>query len=426
MYIFNKKTSNLKLQQNNIFEADKNKEDAAIALFDANADGHLDLYIASGGYHNFAVHDPLLQDRLYLNDGKGNFTKDSDALPAILESSSTVAVNDFNKDGHPDIFVGARVIPGRYPETPKNYLLINDGKGQFSNQIKTIVPDLETIGMVTDAIWIDINRDQQKDLVVVGEWMPISIFISKEEQLINQTSDYFKGAYNGWWNTIAVGDFNKDQQPDLLVGNVGTNTPFQISEAEPGEIYFKDFDQNGSVDPFFSSYTQGKSYPYVTRDELLGQLSHLRSKYTSYESYADAQLTDIFAKGELKDAGHLQVQEMETSLFLSTANGSYQKATLPIEVQYAPINATSILDFDKDGVEDVVLCGNNSHTRLRMGKLDANYGMLLKGDGQGTFQYINQAASGLDIRGDVQAVLAIDNILYFGINQGDLVAYEIQ
>ena len=419
------KNNRFSLQASGVFETDKNSEDTDAAIFDANGDGHADIYVASGGYHQFQINDPLLQDRLYINDGKGNFSKSSNALPKLFNSTSTIAVNDINGDGYDDLFLGTSIIPGRYPETPNSALLINDGKGHFNNQIEQIAPSLQSIGMVKDAVWIDLNKDEQKDLVIVGEWMPISAFISEDGALVNQTEDYFPVANSGWWNTIALADFNKDGQPDLLVGNTGSNTHFQVSDNEPAEIYFKDFDQNGSVDPFFCYYNNGKSYPYLNRDELVGQLAQFRSKFTSYEQYANTQLKDIFSNEELETAGHLQASNLKTSLFLSSSNGKYQKQALPIEAQYAPVNAIAVLDYDKDDAADVLLCGNNSHTRLRMGKLDSNYGFLLKGNGLGNFQYIPQAESGFRIKGDVQSILQLDNILYFGLNQKPLEAYEL-
>ena len=186
------------------FEADKQSEDADAVFFDANGDGFIDLYVVSGGYHQYTENDPLLQDRLYLNDGKGNFTKAADALPVMHASKSCARIADVNGDGKPDLFVGGRVIPGRYPETPPSYLLINDGKGHFTDQAATLAPALQRIGMITDAAWLDMNGDGKKDLVVTGEWMPVSVFINRNGKLENKTKDYFEKEYSGWWNKITV------------------------------------------------------------------------------------------------------------------------------------------------------------------------------------------------------------------------------
>lgn len=408
------------------FEADKNSQDADAVFFDANGDGHLDIYVASGGYHQFTENDAALQDRLYLGDGQGNFSKRADALPEMRVSKGCVAVQDVNQDGHLDVFVGGRVIPGRYPETPASYLLINDGTGKFTNEIQSLAPELQQFGMITDAAWADLDADGTTELIVVGEWLPVSVFKIRNGKLENATTDYFGKQYKGWWNTIEVADINNDKKPDLLVGNMGANTQFKVSEAEPAELYFKDFDDNGSIDPIFCFYIQGKSYPYVTRDELLWQQGRFRSRFTSYESYSNTTLTDIFPEHELKDARHLEANYMETALFLSQADGKFAVTPLPVQAQYSPVYAIRVLDANADGNADILLCGNNSHTKLRLGKFDANYGILLTGDGRGNFKYVNQLISGLDLRGDVRSVLQVDDKLLFGINQGAVVSYQLK
>lgn len=414
-----------RLQEIPALEADRANVDVAAVIFDANADGHPDIYVASGGYHHFQPRDPLLQDRLYMNDGKGNFSKSQDALPEMLVSKGCVTIVDINQDGHPDLFVGGRMIPGRYPETPTSFLLINDGQGRFRDQINSLAPELQNWGMVTDAAWFDLDQDKKEELIVVGEWQPVAIFSLENGKLNNTTSSYFDKPYKGWWNTIEIADLNQDQKPDLLVGNMGTNAQFRVSPKEPAEMYFKDFDNNGSVDPIFCFYIQGNSYPYVTRDELLQQLSGLRSKYTSYKSYANATIDDIFKANELRSAGHLSANHLETTLFLSNKEGKFETKPLPVQAQYAPVYTITVLDYNKDGNADVLLCGNNSHSKLRLGKFDANYGTLLKGDGKGNFEFIKQPESGFQLKGDVRSVVDINGTLLFGINQGEIVSYTL-
>ncbi|OQP44616.1 RNA-binding protein [Niastella yeongjuensis] len=406
------------------FELDASCEDADAVIVDVNGDGYNDLYVASGGYHNYLPNDLLLQDRLYLNDGKANFAKSTQALPPMRVSKSCVRVYDYNNDGSPDLFVGGRVIPGRYPETPESFLLINDGKGYFANQITTIAPSLAKAGMITDAIWIDLNNDAKKDLVIVGEWMPVTVYISVDHHLQDQTSHYFNTSYRGWWNKIATGDFNKDGKPDLVIGNLGLNTQCRASDIEPANLYYKDFDDNGAVDPLFCFYIQGKSYPYCTRDELLDQISLMRTRFTDYKSYADAALQQIFTPEELKDVNDLEANYLQTVLFESSGTGKYELRALPIQTQYAPVYTITPLDYDNDGYEDLLLCGNMNRARLRPGKYDASYGQLLKNDGKGGFTYIDQQRSGFYIKGDVRSVLPINNLLLFGINQQPLQAYE--
>ena len=407
-------------------EADKMSDDADAVFFDANGDGFTDLYVASGGYHNFEPDDALLQDRLYLNDGKAHFTKSDDALPQMHTSKSCVRVSDINGDGHPDLFVGSRVIPDRYPETPPSFLLVNDGNGHFKNEIKSIASPLENMGMITDAAWTDLNGDHKPDLVVVGEWMPVTIFININGKLENKTGNYFSEPCTGWWNKILITDMNGDGKPDLVIGNLGLNTQCKVSDKQPAELYYKDWDDNGSVDPILCFYIQGKSYPYITRDELLDEMSNMRTRYTNYADFADQTMTDIFTKDELKDAGHLTANCLSTSYFEMGNDHKFHNKLLPAEAQQSPVFTITPLDFNKDGKQDLLLCGNMNKARLRFGKYDANYGVLLKGNGNGSFTYIPQWQSGFALRGDVRSVVNISNTLIFGINQSPDEAYKIQ
>ncbi len=412
------------------FEADKGCHDGAAAFLDANADGSPDLYVASGGYHDLPAEGktPLLQDRLYLNDGRGNFRRSPNALPNVPGSKGCVAVGDINRDGRPDLFVGGRVVPGRYPETPASYLLVNEGNGpdgqpRFSDKTALLSADIQYIGMVTDAAWADLNLDNVPELVVVGEWMPITVFGVVGGKLVNQTATYFAEPCRGWWNKLTVADLNNDRKPDLFVGNWGTNSQIRASDAQPADLFYADFDKNGSVEPVLCSYVQGKAYPYVTRDELLNQIGGYRARYPDYASFADATMETIFGDG-LAKAKRLTANCLKTSCFLSGKTARYVSVALPEEAQYAPVHTITPLDYDQNGTLDVLLCGNNRHAKIRLGKQDANYGVLLRNDGRGNFKYVEQARSGLRLTGDVRAVLPLGNKLLFGINEGKLRAYE--
>jgi hypothetical protein len=404
-------------------ETDKGSEDADAVFFDANGDGFPDLYVCSGGYANFMPDDALLQDRLYVNDGKGNFTKNPAALPAMHTSKSCVRVSDVNGDGKPDLFVGGRVIPGRYPETPPSFLLINDGKGNFKDQTANLAPEIQRIGLVTDAAWTDLNGDKKPELVVVGEWMPVTVFGNNDGKLTDQTQTYFEKEYRGWWNKLLVDDLNGDGKPDLVIGNQGLNTQCKASDKEPAELFYKDFDDNGAVDPILCFYIQGKSYPYVTRDELLDQLSIMRPRFPDYSSYADVTMKQIFTEEELKDANRLEANHLKTTYFESTSQGKLREKPLPIEVQVSPVFALTAFDYDHDGKKDLLLCGNISRARLRFGKYDANYGILLKGNGKGQFSYVPQQQSGFLLKGDVRSLLPVGNKVLIGVNQAGVKAY---
>jgi hypothetical protein len=411
---------------NPAFEADKKSTDAAAVFFDANNDGKPDLYICSGGYADYKPNDALLQDRLYLNDGKGNFIKLKDALPKMTGSKSCVKVADINGDGFADLFVGGRVIPGQYPEAPESYILINDGKGKFSNQTANYNPAIKNIGMVTDAAWVDMNGDKKPDLILVGEWMPLTIFENANGKLTDATTKYFDKKYTGWWNCIQVSDINHDGHPDIIAGNLGLNTQCKASDTEPAELLYKDFDDNGSVDPILCFYIQHTSYPYVTRDEMLDQMSMMRTRFPDYKSYADATVDKIFTPEELQGVKKLSANHLATTLFISNQQGKLHKATLPIQAQYAPVYTITTLDYDRDGKNDLLLCGNMNHARIRFGKYDASYGVLLKGDGKGNYSYINQQQSGFGLKGDVRGVIQLNGVLLFSMDKGKLKAYQLQ
>ncbi len=406
------------------FEEDKAYDDAGIEIFDANGDDKPDIYIGSGGYHQLKAEDPLLQDRLYINGGNGQFTR-SNSLPAFFTSSSCVKANDINGDSYPDVFVGSKAIPGRYPESAGSKILLNDGKGHFTDATKNICPALENMGLVSDAAWLDVDGDNKNELIIAGEWMPVKVFTFQQGRLIDVSEKFLDKDYAGWWNTIETGDINSDGIPDLVIGNMGTNMQLQASEKEPVEMYFKDFDGNGTIDPILSSYIQHKRYPYITRDELINQLPGLRKKYPDYKSYAEATTDELFDKSDLDNAGHLRADFLKTVCFLNTRKGKLVPKELPEEAQYSPVYSIQIMDVNADGKNDLLLFGNSSHFKIRLGKFDANYGQYFAGDGQGNFKYIPQYQSGLNVWGDVRTSFMMHDQLYIGINGGKMISYKL-
>lgn len=390
--------------------------DTDAVFFDANGDNFLDLYVCSGGYGNYQSNDPALQDRLYLNDGKGHFTKA--VLPAMLTSTSCVRVNDVNGDKKPDLFVGSRVSVGKYPIAPENYLLINNGKGVFTIQTPQL---LKNIGMVSDAVWYDLDKDKINELVVVGEGMPISVFKVKKGNFIDVTNTFFDENYRGFWNKILIDDFNGDGNPEMIVGNLGLNAQLKATQKEPIEIVYGDFDKNGTIDPLLFSYNQGVSFPYLSRDELLEQLPQFRAKFTDYKSYADANSAEILNDNTFSGANKLIVNCLKTMYFSQDETGKFKEKSLPIQAQFAPIFSIAQLDYNRDGKKDLVFFGNLLHTRPKFGDYDANKGFILKNISNGNFEY----AGHLSQKGDIRSSLVIGNKLIIGQNQGRAVSFKV-
>jgi hypothetical protein len=404
------------------FNEDAKSEDADACFADVDHDGDLDLYVASGGYDQFFPNDAALQDRLYLNDGKGKFTKSTNALPEMLVSKGCVAAADINSDGFIDFFIGGRVIPGRYPETPQSFLLLNDGKGRFNNSIDNNSA-LAKAGMITTATFADMNGDKQPDLVTAGEFMPLQIWTNNKGKFTDATSNYFNKPLYGCWNKIIVDDINQDGKPDIIAGNMGFNSQIKCSESEPAELYYKDFDDNGSIDPILCYYIQGKSYPAVARDELLDQISMMRTKFTDYKSYADATINDIFSKEELQNAGHLKATSFASVCFVSSPAGKYQVIDLPIAAQQSPVYAMCFADVNGDGIKDLIIGGNVSHARLRFGYCGASRGQILKGLGNGKFEILPSTKTGLNINGDIRSITVFNHTILFGVNNASLETY---
>ncbi len=406
------------------FLKDSGFEAGAAIFFDADNDGDMDLYVTSSGY-DLDKQSPMLEDRLYCNDGKGNFKRSKTRLPAMPFSKSCVKAVDIDGDGDLDLFIGGRVIPGNYPLSPGCKILLNDGKGNFTDATASMAPGLQNIGMVTDAVWMDLNGDKKPDLIIVGEFMPIKIFINKNGTLQDESATYIHFASSGWWNTIHAEDLDGDGDLDLVIGNMGTNTQFHASEQEPVTLYYKDFDGNGSIDPILCYYINGKSFPAISRDDLTDQLPGLKKKFLQYKDYSNATINDLFDPEQLKDAGVLKAEEMRTVYLENKGKEGFVMHTLPIEAQFSPVYAITSLDANKDGKKDLVLAGNNSWTRIRYGRYDANHGIVLLGDGKGGFTFLPPAQSGLKVRGDVRSIEYSNNYLLFGINNQPVQIFSI-
>lgn len=408
-------------KENATFQTHYMSEDVDAVFFDMDNDGDKDLYVVSGGYE-YKNNDQLLQDRLYRNHGNGNFEKAS--LPKMLSSGSCVRPADIDQDGDFDLFVGGRIVPGSYPQSPHSYLLINDGKGNYSVASDSIAPELQKIGMVTDALWMDVNQDQQQDLIVVGEWMPIKVFINDKGKLEDKSEIYFQPNTEGWWNCVLAADFDNDGDQDLVAGNFGMNNQFKASQDQPVSLYYADFDNNGAVDPIMNYYIGGKSYPSPLRDELIAQAPMFKKRFTDYASYAQASIQDILSPEESENAKILNAYQFETTYF-ENINGKFQAQELPTEIQFAPVFALAAMDINQDGHLDIISGGNLDKMRARFGKACGNFGTVLLGNGKGDFQAVSHSKSGIVIRGEVRKILQQQNQLIFGRNDDTPVIYQL-
>ncbi|MBC7672454.1 MAG: VCBS repeat-containing protein [Polaromonas sp.] len=404
-----------------LFEQDAISEDLGAVFFDANGDGFPDLYVVSGG-NEYSEGAPALQDRLYLNDGHGHFRKALNSLPVESVSGSRVIVADFDGDGALDLFVGGRVVPWRYGTNPKSTLLRNDGHGHFTDVTAKWAPELEHVGMVTDAIWRDVDGDGRPDLVVVGEWMPITVFRNMGAGRLKKLTVPGLEHSEGWWNRIIAGDFDGDGRIDFVVGNLGLNGRLHASAREPMEMYVKDFDGNGSVEQILTAYNGGVSYPLALRDELVKALPFLAPRFPTYKSYATKRVTDIFTPKELEGAEHKVVHTFASSLMHNNGNGSFTLVPLPDEAQLAPIYGMLAADVDGDGKTDLLVAGNFDGFKPEIGRMSSSAGLMLRSDGKGAFTPVRGSESGFRVPGqsrDIQRVRTADGELIIVARNND-------
>ncbi len=389
-------------------------EDAGALFFDADSDGDNDLYVASGSYE-FAQGAANLQDRLYLNDGKGNFKTDTTALPMMRESKLCVKAADFDGDGDLDLFVGGRVVPGKYPMPVKSYILRNDsqkGKAKFTDVTKEVCPELENLGMITDAVWSDFDNDNQPDLVIVGEFMPITFLKNNQGKLTKNDQQSPINNKIGWWKSIVAGDFDNDGDIDYVAGNYGLNSMYKATESEPTTIVAKDFDGNGSYDAVLSCFMNDSlgnraSYPMHSRDDMIKQMLFMRRKFPRYAKYGLATSKDIFSQDTLQGAQILQANYFESAYIENQGNGNFSMRSLPMEAQFAPLFGMKATDIDGDGNLDLLAVGNDYGCEVFIGRLDALYGLYLKGDGKGNFSAVPLYHSSFIVPRDGKALVSL-------------------
>jgi hypothetical protein len=402
-----------------IDDLDGQSEDTDCIFFDADKDNDLDLYVASGG-SEFSSKSIQYSDRLYFNNGSGGFSRSNQLLPTMkFENSSTVTFGDFDNDGDQDLFVGVFADPDKYGLPSNGYLLQNDGKGFFKDVTGLFAKELYGIGMITDALWTDINNDGSLDLIVVGEWMEIRIFINEAKRLTDRTKEWGLSNSNGWWNRVKANDYDNDGDIDFIVGNHGLNSRFKATSTRPITMWVNDFDKNGSYEQIICSYFGDKQYPFVLKHDLISQIPSVKKKYLKYEDYKSQQVSDIFTKEQLTGSFKLNAFSLET-VVLENTNGKLIIKELPIEAQFTDIFGIEISDFDKDGNKDILLAGNFYSSKPEVGRYDASYGTFLKGDGKGKFKAVPNKDCGLMIDGEVRDIRRIkvgnDNLILVARN----------
>lgn len=397
------------------FAADKKREDMGSVFFDADGDGDMDLYVVSGGAA-FAPGDKLYQDRLYKNDGKGNFTAALNAIPQEGYNGSCATAFDYDADGDLDLFVGGHVLPGKFPKADRSMLLQNN-KGIFTDITFNNANPAFAPGIVNQAVWADVDADGRNELSVSGEWMPVQIFSFENGQTVKKPQSVHiilpskkdtlisMDALTGWWYNMKAEDVNNDGRMDLVLGNRGQNSNMKGNINEPCTIYAKDFDNNGSYDAILGFYQWGKCYPLYSRDQLIDQVPSMRKKFVRYRDYSGKTLDEILTESEKRGMDIYKTNFFESGVLLNEGNSTFRFIPFPVRAQFSTINDMVIEDMDGDGIKDVLVCGNSSDPAVMTGVYDATSALLLKGTGTGSFNAVLPSDAGLNIRGESRRVV---------------------
>jgi enediyne biosynthesis protein E4 len=417
---------------------DNHADDMGALFFDADKDGDLDLYVVSGGTTAEKNGNAIYQDRLYMNDGKGKFSLSVNALPAMNNSGASVAAADYDKDGDLDLFVCGRVSPGEYPISPKSFLLRNDvvapppsGKEglaevKFTDVSAAQLPQQGNMGMVTTALWTDFDNDGWIDLVVAGEFMPITFIKNEKGKLINNSPLTIANS-QGWWNSLVAGDFDNDGDIDYVAGNTGLNNWLKTSVAEPVCVYAKDYDKNGRIDPILCHYSDGVEYVVHSRDDINLQMTAMKARFKDYTTWAEVSFKNAFLKEEIADALVLKCQTFSSAYIENKGAGKFEIRALPVEAQLSPIYGMLCTDIDSDGNLDVVCVGNSYAPEVQAGRNDAQGMLILKGNGKGSFVADRTEFNTASDNKAISSIQSADGsrLLLVSSNSGSLKAYRV-
>ncbi|MDW3194230.1 MAG: VCBS repeat-containing protein [Cytophagales bacterium] len=388
------------------FTDDQDAEDVDALFFDADQDGDLDLYVASGG-NEFGVGSKWLMDRIYFNDGNGRFIKKASSFPGIRESSSFVSAADFDGDGDADLLVGTRLKPFLYGVPPNSYLLQNDGSGNFKDITASTAPALQKIGMATDGQWFDLENDGDQDIVLVGKWMGVKVLTNESGKFTLQSKALNLAGSNGLWNTLEVADLNQDGYQDLIAGNIGENTRYRASVDKPLQLFINDFDRNGSVEQITCQYEGDKAYPIHLLANLTKQLPGLRKRFSRAEDYKSKTMEELFTPEQMANAVKLKVETLQSSAFISQQGTSFIREALPDNHQIAPIYGLLPLDLNADGRTDLITGGNFTKSKPEWGIYKASYGNVSLGTPTNQWQSQRHEASGFFVTGEVRRIIAL-------------------
>lgn len=392
-----------------VFASDSSSEDTDCLLFDANGDGIQDLYVASGG-SEFDAGDPSLADRLYINSGRGEFTRSDHAFASLGNNfnlpTGVVAASDFTGDGDTDLFIGFRMQPGAFGVPAGGYLLQSDGDGQFRDVTDQYLPDLRTFGLFTSAAWGDINGDNQPDLLVAGEWMPVKLFLHEGEKFMDATKEAGLDSTHGWWNTIELVDLDGDGDLDWVGGNHGLNSRFRAAENQPIELWVNDFNRDGNIEQILTTTNEedGETYPMALRHDLLGVLPSLESEVPSYHDYSETSIRELISEEQLEESIHLKATMLASSVGRNNGSGQFKIEQLPMEAQLSPIYSILTLDFYHDARPELLLGGNLLRVKPQAGPYDASYGVMLRPDSTGRHQFVPHSKSGFFINGEIRGI----------------------